>query len=144
LKEEVGLILGKGVTEREGLKMCIDFWINSAYDTPMFSKLAEFLFSKDRFLQHLAAIGIRKLLSAGKLWKKLILEFLSVDAPIGTTIDSGIVPRLISMLEMEEEPHLQVRKCLFQNRSNFVLVGDCMDSDQRYIWNNRANKDDSQ
>jgi len=67
MKEEVRRILGKEVTEKDGLRMCIDFWINSVFEMPMFSKLAELLYSKDRFLQHLAVIGIRKLLSSRTL-----------------------------------------------------------------------------
>jgi len=87
-------------------------WRTKDFQTGDLKDLVDHINSDEKFKQLYGVIGLRKLISTGNIIFEYNLTF-SIDFDASTQnvrniIDSGIVPKLIKLLEMDDEPEIQV------------------------------------
>lgn len=89
------------------LKEYIDKIRKEKFTMADFPKIIEFINSQDKFKQHYGAIGLRKILSVD-------------NPPIQLVIDAGLIPKLLQLMQNENETRLQVMYLC--DSTNFVSI----------------------
>jgi len=82
--------------EKTELTELISKWLKQPFTLSDFPELVEKVNSDDLLSQHYGIIGFRKLLS------------IEGDPPIDIVIQANLIPRFISFLERDDQPHLQM------------------------------------
>ena len=89
----------KNTAETTALKNFINQVQEKEFTMADFMQARNGIDSQDRFELHFGTIALRKILSVD-------------DPPVQAVIDSNLVPRLLTLMQLHEEPHLQVLRSL--------------------------------